>query len=236
MKKLPALQLDDGSLELLKWIALFTMTVDHINKYLLNGTTPWMFDVGRTAMPIFVTVLAYNLARPGALSRGAYGRTALRLVTFGTLATPAFLALGGAIDGFWPLNILFTLLALTGILSCLDKGGWFGASIATAIFLIGGSLVEFWWPALALGVAAWSYKKNPSWAAIIGGVLSLLCLGEINGNAWALAALPILICATGARFRTTKFRWFFYAFYPGHLTIIWLVRIPMREAGYLFFT
>ena len=233
--QLPALVLNDGALEFLKWLALVLMVGDHINKYLLNGTVDWLFYAGRIAMPIFVSVLAYNLARPGALTSGAYGRTMYRLGAFGTLATPAFLALGGVVDGWWPLNILFTLMALTGVLVCLDRGGRWNL-VAVGVFLIGGSVVEFWWPALVLGVSVWTYTKPPTGIAALAAVVALIALHAINGNDWALAALPVLILASKLHLNIPRLRWFFYAFYPAHLALIWAIRIPMREAGYLFFT
>jgi hypothetical protein len=233
--QLPTLKFSDGALELLKWLALALMIGDHINKYLLNGTVDLLFYAGRIAMPIFVTVLAYNLARPGALTSGAYGRTMCRLGGFGALATPAFIALGGIVDGWWPLNILFTLMTLSWVLACLDRGGWWNL-VAVAAFLLGGSVVEFWWPALALGVSVWAYTKKPSRIAALAAFAALIALHTINGNDWALVALPILLLASKLRLNIVRLRWFFYAFYPAHLAIIWALRIPMREAGYLFFT
>ena len=32
-----------------------------------------------------------------------------------------------------------------------------------------------------------------------------------------------------------RLRWAFYAYYPLHLAALWLIRIPMSKAGYLFF-
>nr|WEG85486.1 trbP [Escherichia coli] len=64
---LPAMVIADGTIEALKWLALLAMTGDHVNKYLFNGTLPYLFEAGRLALPLFVFVLAYNLARPGAL-------------------------------------------------------------------------------------------------------------------------------------------------------------------------
>jgi hypothetical protein len=34
----------DGTLEALRWLALVLMTGDHANKYLFNGTLPWLFN------------------------------------------------------------------------------------------------------------------------------------------------------------------------------------------------
>lgn len=82
------------------------MTVDHVNKYLFNGTHPAAFAVGRSALPIFALMLAYNLARPITLERGVYQRTASRLLAFGLLATPANVALSGfAAEVFQALRV-----------------------------------------------------------------------------------------------------------------------------------
>ena len=89
------LRISDGSLEALKWIALVLMTGDHVNKYLFNATLPVLFEAGRVALPLFIFVLAYNLARPDVMAREVYGRTMKRLALFGVLATPVFIALGG---------------------------------------------------------------------------------------------------------------------------------------------
>ena len=37
----------NGTLEALKWLALLLMTGGHVNKYLFNGTLPWLFNAGR---------------------------------------------------------------------------------------------------------------------------------------------------------------------------------------------
>ncbi len=72
----------------------FLMTLDHVNKDLLNPHVAAVFDVGRSVMPIFAIVLAY-MARPGALDRAFYLRFMKRLAIAGMLATPPFIALSG---------------------------------------------------------------------------------------------------------------------------------------------
>jgi hypothetical protein len=222
----------DGTLEALKWLGLVLMTIDHVNKYLCNGVYPAAFAAGRLALPIFAVVLAYNLARPDSLARGVYQRTARRLFTFGLLATPAFIALGGLVAGIYPLNILFTLLVATIVIRLVDCGKPVAAVIA---FAIGGALVEFWWPAIGLCVAVWLYARSPSWAPLALGVICCASLQLINGNAWALAALPVLLVAVRWKLALRRWRWVFHVYYPLHLMAIWLIRIPMAKAGYLFF-
>lgn len=232
----PRLAISNGSLEALKWLALLLMTGDHINKYLFNGTIELLYIAGRMAMPIFVFILAYNLARPDAIERGIYKRTMKRLMVFGIIATPPFLALGGTIKTGWPLNILFTLLALTTILYLIEVRPMNTFVFAAITFIFAGSSVEFWWPALLLGVATWCYFKQPGFTPAVISLISLGSLWIINHNLWALGAIPLIMGAALIPIKFPRFRWAFYVYYPAHLFIIFLIRIPMSTAGYLFFT
>ena len=234
-KSLPSLAVADGALEAIKWLALVLMTGDHVNKYLFNGTKEWLFDGGRIAMPLFVFVLAYNLARPGAIGRGAYERTVWRLLVVGGLAMPAFVALGGLVAGWWPLNIMFTLAAIAGMLLLIDRDTLAGRVCAAAVFIAAGAMVEFWWSALALGLAVWLYCRRPSWMAIALALAAFGGLWYVNGNPWALVALPIVLGASRVNLGLPRLRWFFYAYYPAHLVALLLIRIPMSKAGYIFF-
>lgn len=225
----------NGTIEALKWLGLVLMTGDHVNKYLFNATIPGLFEAGRLCLPIFIVVLAYNLARPGAMERGAYIRTIQRLALFGSVASIPFIALGGLVAGWWPFNVLFTLLIITAMAYLVEQGGAVNLTAAGVVFLIGGSSVEYWWPAVALGLAAWSYFKRPSLPAATAALLSCAALWLINGNWWAMAALPLLLLASCLDLRMPRLRWVFYAYYPLHLAALWLIRIPMSRAGYLFF-
>ena len=230
-----ALRVSDGTIAALKWIGLVVMTSDHVNKYLFNATLPGLFEAGRLCLPLFVFVLAYNLARPGTLASGAYLRTLKRLAIFGALASAPFMALGGLLAGWWPLNVLFTLLIVTGTLYRVEQGGPANIAGAVAVFLVGGSSVEYGWPAVVLGVAVWSYSKRPTAAAVAVGLAAIAALWFINRNGWAVAALPLLLVASRINLRVPRLRWAFYAYYPLHLAALWLIRIPMSKAGYLFF-
>ena len=81
------LVLSSGAVEILKWTAAALMVGDHINKYLLHGSEPLLFDAGRLAMPLFAIVLGYNLARPqrgpvcpGCSAPGNRGHSRLRAI------------------------------------------------------------------------------------------------------------------------------------------------------------
>ncbi len=215
-------EISDGTLEAVKWLALLIMAADHTNKYLLHEASHTLFNFGRIAMPLFVFVLAYNLARPGSYERGTHVRIMKRLAVFGILAMPPFIALGGLLAGWWPLNILFALLSMTAIIYCLEQQSFRSYTIACAAFIVGGSSVEFWWPALVFGIAIWWYCKTARIAALIIAVLALASLRVINGNYWAVAALPILLASCAINIPTPRYKWVFYYFYPIHLSILWL--------------
>ena len=218
---LPRVSLADGTIEALKWVGLVAMLGDHINKYLLHESVHPLFWAGRLAVPLFGFVLAYNLARPGALERGAYQRTMKRLALVGLVATPAFLALSGLIGGVYPLNISFMLLTAAATMFFLERGR---RGLAVTVFVVGGATVEFWWPAVGFCVAVWRYVRTPSWGAAVMALLCCAALAVVNGNHWALAALPLLGIASQVNAGVPRIRWAFYSFYPVHLCLLWLVR------------
>ena len=235
---LPQLALTDGGAEALKWFGLAAMTLDHVNKFLLGASVPALFALGRLVLPLFVIVLAYNLARPGADRPGRYRRTTRRLAWVAVLASVPFMALGGLVGGWWPLNVMFTLLFITAALQLLDQGGALRVAAAAGVVAIGGGLVEYWWPAVALGICTWAYCRRPSWAAAVGAALSCATLSLLvafvsgqDADAWALLALPLVLVVGRLQLALPRFPLAFYAYYPAHLVAIWVARATATPAG-----
>lgn len=218
---LPPIRLSDGTVEGVKWIALLLMTLDHVNKYLLHEAVKPMFAVGRLALPLFSLVLAYNLARPGALERGVYPRIAARLAIAAAIAEVPFIALGGLAWGWYPFNILVALLMATAIIGLIAAGGGWRLSLAALIFIVGGAMVEFWWPGLAMCVAAWLYCRRPSWAVLLIWIAATAALWMINRNFWALAAFPLMFYLPHAKWSVPRYRYAFYIYYPSHLAVLY---------------
>ena len=208
------LSIADGSVEALKWLGLVLMTLDHVNKYLLNGEVVWVFDGGRVVMPLFSFVLAFNLARDFAGTSGAAMRTARRLVVFGLIATPASWLLAGP----WPLNILFMLAGAAAVIALLQHGRPLGA---LSLGLASGFVVEFWWPAIGTTVAAWYFCRSPSWRSALAWACWISSLTLINGNTWAFACVPLIALAAHTNVAVPRMKWAFYAYYPAHLSVIW---------------
>ena len=221
------MMLSSGTLEALKWLALLLMTIDHVNKHLLHASVPELFAAGRLALPLFGFVLGYNLARPGALAKGVYPRTAGRLAVFGSIATVPFIALGGLGWGWWPFNIMATLLVATLCAWLIEIGGPARLALAGVVFIVGGTLVEFWWPGLAACLLAWAYCSRPSWVTLALWVGALASLYVINRNLWALAAFPLIFAAGHVKLNMPRGRFGFYVYYPVHLAVLWgLARLP----------
>lgn len=214
----------DGTIEGLKYLAVVLMTVDHINKYLFKGAVESMFILGRLAFPVFAFVVAYNLARPGDLSNGTAARMGKRLVFFGVISSPAFVALGGLIDGWWPLNIMLTFALTVGVITLCSIGGIGNVFAAGAAFVVGGALVEFWWPGVAICFTAWCFCRSPSWFYLSCWLLASASLVVVNGNYWAIAAVPLVLGAQYVNLPISRHRHLFYAYYPFHLAALWVVK------------
>jgi hypothetical protein len=221
-----------GALEAAKWIALVSMTLDHVDTYLLHDSGGWMACAGRLAMPLFGIVLAAHLARPGALEKGGPAeRMTVRLVIFGLAAQLPFTLLRG---GPWPptlLNIMFLLLLVVVFVRLQASeqrwqrlAGW----CALAVF---GAVVEFWWIGAAFVLAYRSWLMNPSSQRALGVVISGAALCVLNV---VLFGSPVMALVTGAaplvvyaldrmQLNVPRVRWVFYAYYPVHLMVLLLL-------------
>ena len=212
-----------GTLEALKWIGVAAMLGDHVNKALFGGELPVLTEIGRIAFPLFALVFGYNLARGNPQWQLTYRRTLRRLLLFGVLAFP-FIVLAFQRWDLLPLNILFTLAIGLALVWCIRRNDVTGALLGSVLFLGGGLLVEFYWPGLLLIVACWACFARPGVAAWLGAFASLALLTLVNGNAYALLAVPVAWIVAQLPIALPRHRWFFYAFYPAHLAVLAALR------------
>jgi len=239
--KLNMQRMTNDRLTLLKLLAVLSMLIDHYNKFINPDYSQVMFSVGRLALPIFVLVMAFNLSR---VETNKMPSIALRLTLFGLMAIPPYNAMGGTIlRGWWPLNVLFLLASLVTVVYLLNvpiRRTWLryaSRMLAALLFLLSGALVEFFWAGLGLGLTAWrlfilfSRSENSqdssgefAFLALASAVfITLLCL--VNGNAWALAAIFLVLAVLWLPVgKLPRGKWFFYGFYPAHLWALWLIK------------
>jgi hypothetical protein len=217
----PRIELSDGAVEAMKWLGLILMTADHAQKYGLMPTVPGVYEAGRVAFPLFGIVLAYNLARVQSRDPTVYAQVLTRLLCCGTIASIPFIALGGLGFGWWPLNCMFTLAVAVGIMYVIESRRPFWKIKVTSVFLLGGALVEFWWPGVALCVGAWLYMKHPTGGALLLWLAGTAGLTLINGNAWACASFVVLVgMASLVTIEIPRASRWFYLYYPAHLAVL----------------
>ena len=226
----PPVELSDGAVEAMKWLGLLLMTADHAQKYGMIAV-PGVYEAGRLAFPLFGIVLAYNLARVQSHDRAVYVRVLTRLLAYGVIASIPFIALGGLGFGWWPMNSMGTLAVSVAVMYLLEIRPPFWKIKAAAVFLLGGALVEFWWPGVALCVGAWLYMKHPTGGALLLWLAGTAGLTLINGNGWACASFVVLVgMASVVTIEIPRVSPFFYLYYPAHLAALVLLgfRIPVH--------
>lgn len=198
----------------LKVFAVVMMTLDHVDTGLLVGGAGMHATVGRTVFPIFAVLLGMNLARiprPNKLTD-----LSVRMALFGLLAAVPYVY----VYGLLPLNIMFTLAAAVLVVQCWRTDRLL---LAGVVFLFAGLWVDYSWCGLVAVVGAWWLIRQGyrlEWVAVFVG----LVLVPVNGNAWALLAAPLVAVAPHVVGDAPRAKWLFYAFYPGHLAVIALVK------------
>jgi|WetSurMetagenome_2_1015567.scaffolds.fasta_scaffold25404_6 hypothetical protein len=234
--------IQDGTIEAIKWLSLFLMTLDHINKYLFAERFTVVFDAGRVVMPLFAFVLSYNLARLDCINEKTerkekerrknelYFRVMKRLALFGVIATPFYIGLGGVLFGWYPLNILFLLFIGTAIIYLFEQakknGSLMNGFFIMFLFWAAGLLVEFWMFGLLFMIASSWYVKTKNKIALLLMFAAGASLYVVNHNFWALGAMPIILLAPYVDIKMPRIGRgrLFYVYYPLHLAVILAVQ------------
>lgn len=169
-------QTRERGLDLVKWLALASMAIDHL-RFLIPGHAllGWSFVPGRLAFPLFCLALAANLARRPPGTFGTAERRYLgALLLFAVLSEPAHDLMLGNADKF---NILVSLAIGWGI-------AWGCSALQRGPLLLAG---------LLLAGSAWLHTSLTY--GMLGVLLPTLCLLALQrGGAWpALATLAVLL-------------------------------------------
>ena len=143
-------------------------------------------------------------------------------------ASPMFIILNGmyvTANAWWPLNILIMLLLVVALTDLIERGGARCYALAVTLFLFGGAFVEYLWMGVLSCLGAWLFCRDASTSRLLLWFLGTLSLTVVNGNAWALAAIPMVLMAGRIALRLPRLTWVFYAFYPAHLLLLLGVRL-----------
>ena len=203
--------LTSGGREVLKWLALVLMTGDHANKALDLGI-PILSDLSRVVFPIFAIVLAYNMRHASADSRR---QSMKRLLIFAVIAQPLHVICFG--DPL-TLNVLFTLFL--GVFVCYS-GTPLLSLLAVLTF---GWFVDYGPGGVAVVVTAGLlFHGGPHVRLLLGLSASVSLLYLVNGNWYALAALPLVALLGQLPVSLPRWRWVFLAYYAGHLALLAMI-------------
>lgn len=210
----PKLGYSSGAIEGLKYLALISMFIDHVNKAFFDSSLGWAVPIGRLAMPIFTFVLAYNCARPGT----NVIKVLRRLLFFGVLALPFQSVINGG--QFMPLNVLFTFAAGLGSVLLFRRGAYWSAAL---VFVGGGLFVDYAWSGVALFVTLLWFCEERSRVAFMFSAAALFGMCVFVGNYWAFLAIVPLVAALFVSPTLPRLRWLFWWVYPVHFAALWLL-------------
>lgn len=207
----------------LKVIAIVSMTIDHLALYILGGDDPatapviyhLMRMVGRLAFPIFAFLLV-----EGYIHTRDFRRYMMNLLVAAVISDIPWMLLGG----YDSHNVMFTLLLGLMAVSFIDRF-WRNRIVTLTVISLIGVLAEwlqtdYSWRGIFLICILFMFRDKPLLAFMFG--LPFLMVYGLAGTAAGLM-MPLLY--SGQRGFATDWvsKYFFYAFYPLHLMIIWLL-------------
>lgn len=206
----------------LKWIAIISMVIDHIGAVLFPGQMIWRY-VGRLAFPIFCFLLVEGFCHTRDVRLYL-----VRLLGFALISEiPYDITFHGEILEFEGQNVFFTL-SLGLILMCLFARciEW-PVKIAAVLLVMWLAVVlrtDYSFKGILL-IAVFYLFREYLWVRLAGGAIwNFLWYGSVQGYG-ALAMIPVALY-NGRQGK--KMKYFFYAFYPVHLLVLFLISRAMN--------
>ena len=204
----------------LKFIAMLTMTCDHVGLQLFPGL-PILRILGRLALPVY----AYMIAEGCRYTRDRR-KYLLRLSSLALLCQVVY---------FFAMGSLYMCILVTFSLSvCLimaweSERTWAGPLVTAGIFtlctvlpdLLPGFAVDYGLSGVLLPVLI--YFGRPRTVFLCLG-LALVALSSGGIQWWSFAAVPLLMLYNGQRGKYRMGR-LFYLYYPAHLVVIYLLQV-----------
>jgi hypothetical protein len=215
----------DSGRELLKWIALTTMTVDHIG-LVLYPQIPILRIIGRVSFPLFAYLLVLGMS-----STHDSGKYFSRMLYFALLSQLPF-AIANDVLIWQHLNIFFTLSLGIILIYFLDRN-----NILFLAPLIASVVIPVDYGAYGLATILFLYimRSFRRTGVILFIALNLLLIPfETTYQPLALLALPIIMLHRDGRLAFMNSgegvkhplfsKYFFYVYYPAHLLVLALIR------------
>jgi len=216
----------DSGRELLKWIAIITMTVDHVGVMLYPEFTVLRF-IGRFSFPLFAYLLILGMENTRNIR---YYFT--RLFIFALISqVPFFLALDyGPFDS---LNIFFTLSSGLLFIYFFKK-----SSVFVLVPVFASLVLPFDYGIYGIAVIGCIFilKENTKF-----GVFSLVLINTLFLVPWSIQflsifAIPLILLHKNGSLNITREtteevtiplwrKYFFYVYYPLHLALLYIIKL-----------
>jgi hypothetical protein len=233
---------------LVKATAMITMLIDHVGAIFFPGVTELRI-IGRIAFPLFCWGIVTGFERTR-----SWFRYALRLMAGGLIAQPFYmLALCHQWNEFNVMaTLLLGLLSLAamrerrwgsqiwGPLVCLLLAaaqqmdyGWRGVLLIQLMYLartsrggLAALMVSFclYWGGSSSSVQSFlGLPLIPQASNQVAVALRMILSSFLRLQTLALLSLPFMLIPTRSGLKVP--RWLSYAMYPGHLCLLWLIRL-----------
>ena len=237
---LPPLKSRSSSLDLIKWLAMLTMVIDHLR--LVWPEMSNLFIPGRLSFPLFCVAIAANVARskPGELLTVANGRYLALMLLFAAISEVPYryistsgsfnvlvtLALGLVIAWGWQHRTLLSsamALMAAAVAYGLDDPlmyGFYGALVPAAGLVAIKNPGVLWLLPAALCLLS-NTRSSIVTRALDLEVYSLLALS----TAFAAPLIGLWLLRQTFTFRVLPVGQWAYWFYPGHLAALQALRL-----------
>lgn len=223
--------------DFLKLVAIISMLIDHVGSAFFPQYPVFRW-LGRLAFPIFCYCLTVGL-----LYTHDIKRYLSRLAVFAVVSQP-FYALKVDPHAFWEnltnWNIFFTLFLSLLFMWGIRERRWY--SIAVSVISVAMLCLwnfDYGFTGVLLMLIFYFCRNNPALGAVLytffylpafwgrpEDPLGLMIAGHaLDWTIFALLAMPLIFCPTHTGVKVNK--WLFYAFYPGHLAAIVLIRLVL---------
>ena len=220
--------LSSAQQELLKWVAIVSMLIDHANRSLWPYQIE-LFYVGRLAFPIFCFLIAYNTA----VRRVPTKKYLLPLLGFALLSQAPFQIFFGY--DIVKLNILFTLLlgvliqpTYQWVATRLPEGYALKplAFVAAGVLLLPAFFVSYGPAGVLLIPVLQLFLRRPTLLSLSLAILFVLLTNDL----YLYSLIPLLLFPGILLLSRLDLnvgrgnKWVFYVFYPGHLSVLEFMR------------
>ena len=208
--------------EALKLFAVVCMLIDHVAWTWVPVDSPAgivMHLIGRVTMP----VMAFMIAE-GYIHTHDFKRYAGRLLIFAFVSDVPFMAFERSVMGH---NVMFTLFLGLVLIWFVDHANRVYKAILAGALMVGAAVclrVDWSFIGVLLCLISWQFRGNFIAVSLSVIVLAFLT-AMLYGQWWQLGvilSLPLLRAYNGQRGKGSK--WGFYAFYPGHLAALAILR------------